>query len=145
MVVRNENGAFANLPLVLAEIAEIVGEDVARLLADTYGGTEVFFPAFAPDDHWLARLVGREAADAICHHFRIFGSSGRPSGAYVLIPIWRQATLASDEAERTILESSERDAALLLGVHTRTIRRRRAKIRARHASGTRFRARSGHA
>jgi hypothetical protein len=53
------------LPGVLAEIASVAGEAAALAISARVGGTRVYIPAHAGDDHWLVDTVGREAADKI--------------------------------------------------------------------------------
>jgi hypothetical protein len=64
------------LPGVLHEIATLAGLPAALALAEKFGGTRVHFPGRAPDGHWLVELVGREAADKLCAHFRSRGRGG---------------------------------------------------------------------
>jgi hypothetical protein len=59
------------LPGVLAEIAELVGEQAALTIASRAGGTRIYFPATADDKHWLVASIGREAADKVCAHFAV--------------------------------------------------------------------------
>lgn len=56
----------AALPGVLAEIASVAGEAAALAISARVGGTRVYIPTHAPDDHWLVESVGREAADKVC-------------------------------------------------------------------------------
>ena len=72
-----------HLPPLLNEIAEVAGVVAALAIAEARGGTRVHFPARAPDGHWLVALVGREAADKLCAHFR----ATQAGGSYVLIPV----------------------------------------------------------
>ncbi|MBX3527539.1 MAG: hypothetical protein KF904_15150, partial [Rhodoblastus sp.] len=72
-----------HLPPLLNEIAEVAGVVAAVAIAEARGGTRVHFPARAPDGHWLVALVGREAADELCAHFR----ATQAGGSYVLIPV----------------------------------------------------------
>lgn len=64
------------LPGVLHEIATVAGLPAALEIADRYGGTRLHFPSRAPAGHWLEQLVGREAADKLCDHFRSRGRGG---------------------------------------------------------------------
>lgn len=78
------------LPPLLAEIAEVAGDRAALLLLSEYGGQRVYFPLRAADNHWLVRLVGREAADAICNLFATRIDAEREKsrhGAGVVIPV----------------------------------------------------------
>ncbi len=56
------------LPSSLAELADVIGLDATLKLADEWGGTRRYFPAHAPDGHWLVECIGREAADKLCAH-----------------------------------------------------------------------------
>lgn len=119
----------AELPQIIAEIAEIAGPDAAWALAREHGGTTVFIPAEATRDDWLSRLVGFEAAAKVCAHYRITSGEGRANGIRLLIPM---ASAARDaERWRQALEAglSARDTARQLGVHERTVYRHRAQER----------------
>ena len=56
----------AKLPGVLGEIASVAGEAAAVTIAAHVGGTRVYIPAQAGDDHWLVHAIGRAAADKVC-------------------------------------------------------------------------------
>ena len=53
-----------DLPPVLAQIAEAVGEDAALLIARTHGGTRVTVPVTV-GTNWLTALIGRDKARAV--------------------------------------------------------------------------------
>jgi hypothetical protein len=110
------------LPGVLHEIATIAGLPAALALAEKYGGTRVHFPSRAPDGHWLEQLVGREAADKLCAHFR---SRGR-GGYSVEIPLGPKNFYM--KARRLTVELKEQgvsgyETARRIGVSSRTVRR----------------------
>lgn len=51
-----------HLPGVLAQIADVVGYDVAMSIAADHGGTQVHFPAVPGPEHWLSQLIGESEA-----------------------------------------------------------------------------------
>jgi DNA-binding NarL/FixJ family response regulator len=109
---------FAHLPGILADIA-------ALKLAAARGGTRVYLPAKASDNHWLVQAVGRQAADTIC---REFGGAGTQTE----IPVGPGGTLAQVRRRLGEMEAegrSEREIATTLGIAGRTVRRRRAARR----------------
>lgn len=114
----------SSLPAVLAEIAEVAGIEAAWALARTQGGVPIYIPAEAEAGHWLTELVGREAAEKICRHFRVGNS-----GARILIPLARH----SEQRVRLIkaLEAgmSAPQAAQASGMHVRTAFRTRARMK----------------
>ncbi|MBK1625214.1 helix-turn-helix domain-containing protein [Afifella marina] len=121
---------MTRLPGILAEIAEVAGEEAAHAIARARGGTRVYLPGRADDDHWLTRCVGREAADAICRHFAAGGPDGS-SGASYLIPLGQAG---STKGRRRALAAELRrgasvaEAARAVGMHERTAWRMRAKL-----------------
>ncbi|MGD9476126.1 helix-turn-helix domain-containing protein [Shinella sp. G-2] len=50
---------------LLNQIADVAGERAALLLGSEKAGLQIYIPDRVPHDHWLAVLVGAEAADAI--------------------------------------------------------------------------------
>ena len=129
--------SFEGLPELLAEIAEVAGLDAAIRLADARGGSRVHIPGFAPDGHWLVEVVGREAADCICDHFRIKDRCG----VELLIPMGgsRHYTRARRRFEDLIGEGhSVAEAARRVGVHLRTARYWRARCNDDGAQGRLF-------
>lgn len=114
------------LPGVLAQIAEIAGEDAALAVAASRGGTQVYIPPAPDRDHWLSRLVGQKAALAIAD--RLTCGVG---GMRVDLPLGPKGAGARLRAkvDRMIAENrSERDIALATGYTIRTVRRRRAAL-----------------
>lgn len=122
---------FDHLPVVIAEIAEVAGIDVAWKIAQSQGGRMVYIPTKANDAHWLVQLVGRVAADKICEYYAISNS-----GIRILIPLGRQ----SEQRQRlsAALESglSAPQAASMAGVHVRTAYRARRRVRQSDKSQT---------
>ncbi|MGS4886112.1 hypothetical protein [Roseibium sp. MB-4] len=121
------------LPGLLGEIADITDIGVAMAIAERVGGTRVSIPARAPDGHWLVELVGRNAADKICDHFRILSPDGREAGArHVIIPRGPAGCLAKAH-KRLAMEleagTSAREAARRAGLSERAAFRMRARLR----------------
>lgn len=58
---------MTTLPGILADIADIVGEDAALLVARAGGGRRVYIPkpAYLKEGHWLVDAVGMDKAHAI--------------------------------------------------------------------------------
>ncbi|MCI4680422.1 hypothetical protein K9U39_06110 [Rhodoblastus acidophilus] len=110
---------------ILAEIAVAAGEEAAMSLARAHGGTRVYMPGIltlqkcAEDGHWLARLVGLDAARKIAAacagarglHIEIpFGPAARDKE--LRREIWR--LLDEGKSARTIVRT--------LGCTDRTVR-----------------------
>ncbi|MBZ0164586.1 MAG: hypothetical protein K8H74_17970 [Notoacmeibacter sp.] len=115
------------LPALLAEVAQVAGLDAALKLAEVRGGTEVYIPAAAPDDHWLTEAVGRRAADALCAHF-----TGSGPGCRLELPLGPAGTAAQirRKVDRMIAEGhSESAIALATGYTGRGVRLRKARTR----------------
>jgi len=120
---------MTTLPPILAEIADVAGEEAALTLAQARGGTQVYIPARPAPDHWISKLIGHAAALRVCDRL----TAGR--GIRVDLPLGptgRNATVRAIQvlADRMIIaERSERDIAQATGYTTRQVRRRRARIR----------------
>jgi len=114
---------MSEVPAALAEIAEVAGWAAAWALADAKGGQEIFIPRSAGRKHWLTLLVGFEAANLICRHYR------SDHTMRLLIPM--ASALRRERAMLLALEAgqSSNATAAALGVHKRTVYRRRAKLR----------------
>ena len=136
--------SYGWLPGALAEIAEVAGLDAALKLAEARGGTEIYVPARAGDDHWLVATVGREAADVICRHFGIRpptdrGDRGRDyrdsnRGVRVSLPLGPRGSIRKIRAtvERMIGEGrSTNEIALACGYTSRGVEKRKARVRER--------------
>ncbi len=108
------------LPKLLAEIAEVAGLDAALKLAAARGGTEIYVPRRASEDHWLAATVGMEAAERICRQW---------SAERIMLPVGTTAQ-ARATVDRMIADGrSVTEIALACGWTTRGVERRRAKRR----------------
>jgi hypothetical protein len=117
------------LPEIIAEIADVAGVDAAWALAREKGGLTVFIPAQPRRDHWLVKLVGLEAAEKICAHFRVISGDERLNGARLLIPMAAAAQSAERWRQVLAAEMSASQVARTMGVHERTVWRHRARQR----------------
>ena len=113
------------LPPVLEEIAGAAGRDVALALAEARGGEKVYFPATPDEAHWLTRLVGIEAARAICQLYGVRNIE-IPRG-----PVGSAHRLRARIARMLEQGASSNDIARACGVAFRTVTRHRAAARAR--------------
>lgn len=113
---------FAHLPYVMREIAEVAGLEAAWEIVQAHGGRVVYIPAQATEGHWLPELVGREAAERICHHY----AAGN-SGYRILVPLARDA-VRRQRLEQALEDGmSAPDAAAAAGMHVRSAFRARAR------------------
>ncbi|OKP69613.1 helix-turn-helix domain-containing protein [Ensifer adhaerens] len=112
------------LPAIIAEIIEVAGAPAAWELCRAHGGQSVYIPYAASEDHWLAVLVGIEAATKICVHFRAGNA-----GVQILIPMARQAKAQQRLVKALEDGMSASKAASVAGVHERTAYRARRKLR----------------
>lgn len=62
------------------ELVERFGDYVARLFLENFGGTELFVPQRASDDHPVSKLVGRDVLDWLVTTFGS-GAIAIPHGA----------------------------------------------------------------
>lgn len=99
-----------HLPPLLNEIAEVAGVVAAVQIAEARGGTRVHFPARAPDGHWLVELVGREAADKLCAHFR----ATEAGGCHVDVPLGPKNFYAQARRRARELRGVKSNAAIAL-------------------------------
>jgi hypothetical protein len=116
-----------NLPGILAEIAQLVGEPAAVNIAARVGGSRVYIPATVADDHWLVECVGRAKAEQICRHFAVDGGGQEidvpiaGGGAYAQL----RRAVARRIHELDLAKKSEREIAKDVRVTGRTVRRHR--------------------
>jgi hypothetical protein len=121
---------MSRLPGILAEIADVAGEEAALAIARARGGVQIYVPPCPAEDHWLSLLLGHAAAQKVCDQLTAGVGPRRvdvPQG-----PAGRLATIrASDQAVIDAMirdQRSERDIALSTGYTERSVRRRRAKL-----------------
>lgn len=122
------------LPAILAEIAAVAGEAAAIAISSAKGGTRVYIPAKVDEAHWLAKLVGIDAAKKICQHFAVNGNAGD----YFMIPLYAGGTykqMMRKIAERIHAhdqdDRSSTEIARAVGIHKRTVHRHRGRHRGR--------------
>lgn len=126
--------SYSWLPPLLNEIADVAGFEAALALADARGGSRVTIPAKLKPDHWLNEVVGPQAAEKLCAHFRV--GLDRQTGAQLDIPLGPKSPL------NALLYANQRriDEMLLAGlrpdeiartlkVHRTTVFRRQALLR----------------
>lgn len=113
--------ANAPLPAVLQEIADVVGIDLAWALARAKGGTTIFLPRRVGQRHWLSQIIGHEAAQQLCAHFR----SNHQERVVVPMGVGTQRLERWQEASTKDLSINE--TAEYVGVHVRTVSRYRAR------------------
>jgi hypothetical protein len=122
---------MTTLPPLLAEIAEVAGEEAALALAQACGGVRVYIPASPAADHWISKLIGHDAARRVCDRLTA-GLGIQRRVDMPLGPTGHNATMQAMQAhaDRMIIAGrSERDIARATGYTTRQVRRRRAAIR----------------
>lgn len=111
------------------ELVEVLGAHAAKRLTMAFGGRRFYVRETLPDDHFLIPVLG----DTLARRFADHVATGI-GGIYVEIPIagsgefhgyrLRMRELASN------LNLTEEQVAGEMGVHMRTVRRMRAKLRA---------------
>lgn len=114
------------LPGVLAQIANVAGEDAALAIARARGGTQIYIPPEPGPDHWMTKLIGREAAKAVADELTCGVGGLRldlPLG-----PTGNAARMQRKVDEMLTEGRSERDIALATGYTIRGVRMRRAKL-----------------
>lgn len=114
---------YAWLPLFYREAAEAAGIEVALRLAEDHGGTAIYFPRTANDEHWLVKKFGRQTADVLCARFGPGNVTLPCSPDRGLKGMQRRAERAIDEG------LSANEAARRSGIHVRRIFARRAARR----------------
>ena len=135
------SGASApTLPILLAEIAEVVGEPAALAIAKAKGGQRVVIPTRIGADHWLIAAIGAEAAKALSQHF----TSGYRRQE-LDIPIGPGGSIANAAARRRqiVLDAhlagkSVNEIAGLAGITGRSVHRQLAKIRRAEKRASQF-------
>jgi hypothetical protein len=121
---------MAALPGILADIAEVAGEDAALAVARARGGRQIYIPPRPANDHWLAQLIGFEPAVAVCD--RLTAGVG-PRRAEVPLGSFSAYRAESRDRYRVMddmirEQKSESDIAAVTGYTTRAVRRRRKKL-----------------
>jgi hypothetical protein len=116
------------LPGILSEIAAIVGENSALLIAREKGGARCNLPAEPGKEHWLSKLIGHDKAKKLCREMCLgTADSDRLRGVYVDIPLGPTGSRA--DLHRAIDKlaregNSQEVIARRCGVSRRTVQRR---------------------
>ncbi len=117
----------APLPPVLAQIADVVGEEAALKIATLRGGTQVYIPPVVAPDHWLAQAIGHGPANDLADAL----TAGLGIGQRVNLPLGPAGHRAQmqEQLDAMIAKGySEREIALTTRFSASTIRRRRARL-----------------
>ncbi|GJD97737.1 Mor transcription activator family protein [Methylobacterium iners] len=119
------------LPPVLREIADVSNVAAALKLAQAKGGTRIYVPRKISEGHWLAELLGMEAANAVR---KLYG------GENIDVPLGLSGALQS--ARRTARQAlddgaSVSQAARAAGLTERTIYNLMSRDERVRASGQR--------
>lgn len=96
-------------------VAELIGDDAARVLAQRLGGTYLYVPKTPGPDHPIALLLGQTTAQRLAEHFcgdTILVPRGRRTGNRARVIELRQST------QMTITQ-----IALATGYHVRQVLR----------------------
>ena len=103
---------------LMNEIADVVGDEATIALIAARGGTRVHIPARVDDRHWLVDVMGRDAADKLCRHFRVGAG-----GSYIELPVGTKKIYARAREKAFALRGTKsvEAIALALGVHRRTV------------------------
>jgi len=104
---------------ILGEIEEVLGEEIAQILAHAYGGNVIYLPAKATPEHPLNALIGEEAFKKLTDHFRV-----GDSGIRFLVPMGQN--LKRREYSRQILRLNAEGVSVAqiardLQIHVRTV------------------------
>jgi len=114
--------ARSELPGVLAEIAELIGEEAALALAKAFGGTTVLIRKSVVDGDPMAAVVGLEAARRISREI---------GWGNIEIPLARHWMMKNEILRLLDQKLSESAIARAVGCHGRTVRRHRRLRRLR--------------
>ena len=121
---------------LLAEIAEVIGDEGALAIAAAKGGARASFPTpeRLHDGHWLVAAVGIDRARALCQHFKV-----RATGQQFSVPVgpqggYRAQQRARARALRKALEAkaSIDEAARMVGVDRSTVIRAKQRLKKPH-------------
>ncbi|MET4199104.1 hypothetical protein ABIA95_003103 [Bradyrhizobium sp. LA8.1] len=122
------------LPGVLAEIAEVVGETAALMIAAKRGGQRVYFPAVSRlhegyENYWLFECVGIELARKICAHFEVDGRGQRIDLPLHVGGTYRQFLRSVAQRIHALDREGKSSAEICkqLGLTQRTVHRHRAR------------------
>jgi hypothetical protein len=105
--------------IVQNEIADVIGVEATLKLIEAAGGGDIYVPKHSPMGHWLRELIGGQAADKLCDHFR-----DRRRGITLEMPLGprRFYAVAREKALAMRGTKSVAEVALELGVTDRSVR-----------------------
>lgn len=104
-----------DMPASLAEVADLFGIEAVAALIDTYGGTEIKFPARPPaDDHPILQALGDDLGRALCAYF---------AGGLVYIPHGKRTSTRAEVARLAAAGYDRSRIARQLGISQRHVRR----------------------
>lgn len=125
------------LPGILGEIADLVGEEAAIMVADMKGGQTVWLPYELPEDHWLIEAIGLDRALKVNKHFRTHNADERGLTLRLTIPLGPAGVMRRARVKLAeLLRAGKRpeEAARLSGLHVRTAYRMQRRIHDRRNS-----------
>ena len=108
---------------LLNRIAEIAGVPAALAIGEHKACQKIHIPNHVDDDHWLVKLVGRTAAEALCEHYGSQNLTIPP----VLVGSKRRRAKAIAEMNRRGYSLNE--IAATLGIARSTVIDHRAKLK----------------
>ncbi|MEL6921113.1 MAG: helix-turn-helix domain-containing protein [Pseudomonadota bacterium] len=118
------------LPETLREVADVTSLGTALTLAAEKGGQRITIPSTVKPDHWLAKLVGLDAARAISDHFTLHGSHGSQQ---IRVPVMARSLQAQRRAEFAALDAqgaTNNEIARHMRIAHRTVQWRRKAMKA---------------
>jgi hypothetical protein len=116
------------LPAIVEEIVDLTDFETASRIVAAVGGRNVRFPAHIkrlPPDHWLIKAAGLDGARKIAQQL---------GGIRIDVPLWTASRghrmRLWDSIRKSIAEGKGNfQIAAELGVHERTVRRHRLKLK----------------
>ncbi|MBO6553240.1 MAG: helix-turn-helix domain-containing protein [Roseitalea sp.] len=129
--------SFDYLPATLADIATVIGLENAIAIARAKGGTRVWIPTKVSDGHWLARLVGMNAAMALCSYYAVDGIGVSLDIPLTTFSSYKRAEAERAKAIRALLDEGKTasEIARIVGVDRRTVFAHKAAIKSGRVDG----------
>ncbi|WP_455466210.1 helix-turn-helix domain-containing protein [Bartonella sp. B39] len=115
--------SYSYFPLILREISDVAGIEVAWNMVRAFGGRQVYLPGRLENADWLIEIVGFEEAEQLIKHFCFNGS-----GVRLLIPLVKDAERRQRMVKALQKGWSADTAAAVSGMHVRTAYRLKKKI-----------------
>ena len=117
--------SFDSLPPLLAELADIIGLEATMTLAEHHGGQRIAVPGKMKPDHWLAGLLGFEAATALSAYVT---DGNRVHLDIPYGPAWTKADKWRRTAEMIDKGKSANEIAQALGLTRRAVFDRKKRL-----------------